>query len=119
MKRVFVFLAFLMITATTAIFAQCIEVKLVETKVIESERNFVITNNFDFRVVIEAEIWQSPRERRSRIVPKKIVQKQTFELDPGEEYVWKTSLSDGDKGIFCVKVKVLNKPNSSLFCWNN
>ena len=123
MKNVFVFLALFLIN--TCLYAQCFEVKGVETKTVctderenRSEKyGFSFINKNKFQVTVEAELWEEQREmiKKKIIIPAKIVKTQTFVLEAGEEYVWKTDLYYYDwrtkeTGDYYLKFKVFRCP---------
>ena len=98
MKKRFVCLALFLISTTTCLFAQCFEVKGVETKTVCTEERenrpekygFAFINKNKFQVTVEAELWEVQRERKKKVIPAKIVKTQTFVIEAGEEYVWKS-----------------------------
>ena len=88
--------------ATASIFAQCLEVKGVETRKVSYVSNengrsrtkdgHEFINKNDFQVTVEVELWQAQREvmKRKMIIPEKIVQTITFVLEAGGTYVWES-----------------------------
>ena len=104
MKKVFVVLFLLNIT--TCLYAQCFEVKGVETKIVCTEAceislakyGFSFSNKNKFQVTVEAELWEIQREmiRKKVIIPSKIIKTHTFVIDAGEVFIWKTGLYYSD-----------------------
>ena len=106
MKKIFVILGVCAITAIVA-YAQLVEVRGVETKMVKSREkgdeysNFEFRNTNKFKVSVEAELWTTGYG----LVNEGRKSAKDFVLSAGETYTWKTELWHTGAYTYYVKYK--------------